>query len=487
VPLPADRARSYLARQVGTLVLSQVNVENPMAVVRAATWHNVVAGAGIYLPLFVVHDLGVLLTAPRSAGGPILGLKGDLLARAGVSPASPAVTAYGQLLARVASSEVVQKAAGWRLRDDLVGALLCRVLGDVYRRWRNPAKAVGAEALPLEPVLYAGADPAEHWRAFDPEASLGFLEHLAASAWHVYTCVEQIDLDTLKLLGMFRGDAEETAGALALPDLASVLGSPEANDVVNFSLDLMPSVLETKRSAAAQAFAIDGYTSVERRGNIDSLVLSELAHDDEVFDQKLLDAELYYYGHERQREDERRLQLILVDASASMRGQRTVFARGLALALAKKQVLLGDEVWMRFFDSRLYDVVPISKTGSSSVPYLLAFRSERGRNYGRVFRQLVLEVGRMRRDRPRRILVTIITHGQCHIPTELVSALHRHAFLFGVIILPSSEVSLDWLPLLDRQQIVSAEAMASRTGRKDRALDILAATGSAAASVGGQR
>src|SRR4029450_8168593 len=92
-----------------------------------------------------------------------------------------------------------------------------------------------------------------------------------------------------------------------LVDLFSALGSPEANDVANFSLDLLPSVLETRRSTGAQTFAVDGYASIERKGNIDSLVLSELAYDREIFEQKVLDNELLYYGHEREGEDGRRL------------------------------------------------------------------------------------------------------------------------------------------------------------------------------------
>ena len=218
---------------------------------------------------------------------------------------------------------------------------------------------------------------------------------------------------------------------------------------------------------------MDGYASLERRGNLDSLVLSEFAYDEDLFERKVVDQELYYYGHEKEREEERRLQYILVDSSASMRGQRQVFARGLALALAKKLSLAGDEVWLRFFDSRLYEVVKIARSGSFSIPYLLSFRSERGRHYAKVFRQLVLDLTRLKREARRRVVVYVITHGQCHIPVELVSALKTLAFLYAVIILPSSEVTLDYLPLFDRHHIVSAEALSSRAGRKDRALDIL--------------
>ena len=123
----------------------------------------------------------------------------------------------------------------------------------------------------------------------------------------------------------------------------------------------------------------------------------------------------------KQREDERRLQYILVDCSASMRGQRQVFARGLALALIKKLTLEGDEIWVRFFDSRLHETDQDRRARARCpVPYLLSFRSERGRNYGKVFRQLLVEVTRLRREQKRRVVLYIITHGQCHIEPELV-------------------------------------------------------------------
>jgi hypothetical protein len=240
-------------------------------------------------------------------------------------------------------------------------------------------------------------------------------------------------------------------------------------------------VLETKRAAGAQTFAIDGFTSVERKGNVDSLVLSELAYDQEMFEQKVVDQELLFYGHERQREEERRLMYILVDSSASMRGKRQVFARGLALALVKKLQLAGDEIWLRFFDSRLHELVKIGRGGSVPVPYVLSFRSEHGRNYGKVFRQLLIDVTRLRREQRRKIVIYIITHGQAHLAPELVAALAQQAFLYGIIILPSSQVTLDFLPLLHRQQIVSDEALSSRSGRRERGLDIVGDAGAAPA------
>ena len=46
MPIPADRRRSHLAREVGTMALSCVRVDNPMTVVRAAAWSKAKFGAG---------------------------------------------------------------------------------------------------------------------------------------------------------------------------------------------------------------------------------------------------------------------------------------------------------------------------------------------------------------------------------------------------------------------------------------------------------
>jgi len=278
----------------------------------------------------------------------------------------------------------------------------------------------------------------------------------------------------VRLLGMFKdGAGDALGGAVDLVDLFAALGSPEAHDVANFSLELLPSVLETRRSNAIQTYAVDGYASIERKGNVDSLVLSELAYDREIFEQKVVDQELLYYGRERQREEERRLQYVLIDSSASMRGQRQVFARGLVVALLKKLTLQGDEVWLRFFDSRLHETVKIGRAGQVPVPYLLSFKSERGRNYGKVFRQLLAELTRAAREGRRRVVLYVITHGQCHLPTDVVASLGQLAFLYGILIDPSTEDLPDFVPLLHRHQIVLPEAFVSRAGRQKRALDIV--------------
>jgi hypothetical protein len=480
--IPPEKRRSWLARQVGTLALCHVHLPNPMAVVRAAAWANRMAKLGVYLPLFLVHDVGLLLTAPRGAAGVTLGPSEPQVAALGLADDVRALLRqYGGLLQTISTSDVVDKATSWRLRDDLVAVLLTKILGDVYHRWSDPTKSIGAEDLPLDPQTYAGADVVRHFRDFDAAPMISFLRFLASQQLHIYTSLEQIDLDTLRLLGVFSsGGAGATTPAIDLVDLFAVFQSAEANDVVNFSLELLPSVLETKRSSGVQTFAVDGYASIEKTGQLDSLILSEFAYDDDLFERKVIDDELYYYGHEKQREEERRLQYVIVDSSPSMRGVRQVFARGLALTLAKKLVLQGDEVWLRFFDSRLYDTQKVTH-GDFAAPYLLCFKSERGRNYAKVFRQLQTELARLRREDRRQVVLYIITHGQCHIPVEIVQALRREAYLYGIIILPSSDVSLEYLELLHRHQIVDGKTLASRKDRRDRAIEIVQDAGARAA------
>ncbi|MCE9577755.1 MAG: hypothetical protein K8W52_31770 [Deltaproteobacteria bacterium] len=481
MPIPVDRRRSHLARQVGTMALSCVQVDNPMALVRAASWTNALGRLGLHLPLFVVHDLGVLFTAPRGPGGWIIRTRDAQLAQLGPSAASrTAIEAYRRMLETIAGSEVTEKLAGARLRDELVAVLITRALADVYNRWRDRGKAAGVEPLPLDLGLYAEVDYAELAREFDTRPLWAFLDHLVSQALHVYTQIELIDLDTVRLLGLFKDDTGK-GGAIDLVDLFSALGSPEAHDIANFSLDLLPSVLETRRASGIQSFAVDGYASIERKGNVDSLVLSELAYDREIFEQKIADHELLYYGHERQRDDERRLQYILVDASASMRGQRQVFARGLALTLVKKLSLEGDEVWFRFFDARLHETVKITRSGQVPVPYVLSFRSERGRNYAKVFRQLLVEITRLRRDQRRRVVIYLITHGQCHLAPELIMALRHEAYLYGIVIQPSGELP-EFVAGLDRHQVVEENTLGSRAGRQRRALDIVSEVGTSRAA-----
>jgi hypothetical protein len=265
-----------------------------------------------------------------------------------------------------------------------------------------------------------------------------------------------------------------------LVDLLSVFSSPEANDVVNFSLDILPSVLETRRGGGQQIFSVDGYSGVVSNGSLDSLVLTEMAYDDELFEQRFLDNEMLYYAHEAQVRPPPRSYQILVDASASMRGARTVFARGLAIALAKRMSLLGFDASVRFFDSRLYEPLRLRRPGRNQanaplhISGILTFKGEHGRNYARVFSQFASELDRLR-DRTS-ITAYVITHAECHVPVELVRRIRENAELYGVFMLPSrGALELDYLSALTQHEIVTDAALRDRSERASRAISIVEA------------
>jgi hypothetical protein len=202
-------------------------------------------------------------------------------------------------------------------------------------------------------------------------------------------------------------------------------------------------------------------------------VLTELAWDPDEFARRMVDNELAYYTREQASDEARRLHYLLVDASASMRGDRQVFARGLAIALGKKLQLAGEEVWMRFFDSRLYDVQR-ARPGQLPAAYLLGFKGERGRNPARVFAQLATEIALLRARDQRDPVIHLITHAALHVPRTLVQEVRRQAHMFGVFILPSGgTLDLDYLDLLESHAVVDHATLQQKSARAAAATKIV--------------
>ena len=462
--------------ELASLTFSRVVSGNPMVMVRAAHWHNLLDGLGLGLPFFLVHDLGLLLTQPLSQ---ITMQRRDkslkiALDRANIRPdpmLDRLIQGYGELLINLARSELCQKASTSGLADELLAAVIAKIVepvaSGIVRKGHN-------RKLPLTVPTYDGLEPGHYVNTSVVDEVKGILATIVDARTRIRVSLEEIDLDTLKLLEMFKGESGLGGdGAADLLDLYRALATPAAHDIANFSLDLLPSILETKKSSSVQTFSVDGYASVETRGNLDSILPSELAYDDDLFDRRYADHELFYYGREKQDTQRERLHYILVDASASMRGLRTVFARGLALALAKKMTLRGETVWLRFFDSRLYERQELSAS-KMRIPYLLCFRSERGRNTTRVFQELERELQRLMRESPKEVVVTFITHGRCQVDARLVEVLRNRATLSGVFVTTQSdEIQLDWLDKLHSHHVVAPDVLGDKSARKDRALKIL--------------
>ena len=458
-----DRNDGELRRQLATLGYSQLRGRTAADAAAAVGWWNLLARLGLPLPLVVVHDLGLLLSGGGAASRPEVMRDG--------APAGGILARYQALLARLAETETLEELGATPVGDETLAVIMARIVGDVYLRWQGHSRLEESGALATSAPAYE-VPPDELARAHDPSWALPFVQRLCEQERTLLARLQQTELSAVRLFGLF-----SVEGATAdLADLFHVVGTAGAADVVDFSLQLMPSLLETKRRPAAQRFSIDGFASVERRGNVDALLPSELAHDDDVFVLKALSDDLLYYGHERQNEIARPLHYILVDGSASMRGVREVFARGLALALAKKLSLVGGsaaDVWVRFFDSRLHPRIDLGRSARRDLPRLLSFRSQRGRNYARVFSDLAVEVGRLVRDEGRDVAITFITHGTCQIPLATVKTLASLARLYGIFVLPSGPLELDYLPHLHKSQVVTAASLARTADKRRRALEIV--------------
>jgi len=474
VPVPEARERDpAILGPLGGLLLSSVRAGSPMLVVRAVRWWRDLARLGVSLPLCVVHDVGLLYAVPREQIQITSRAECDLvLAR--LPRLAELVAAYRVLIAEIAEGDAILYGSALKLGDDLVVVVVARVLSLVFRSLAPVAP--WPATLPLDPDLVRDLDAQlpRLFTAMPREYEAAVLDALSRARLRLLTLVDALDFDTLRLLGMLGPDSA-AAGALAHVDLLAALSSPATNDVVNFSLELLPKVLETRRARSTGRHAVQGYRGVGRTGSLDSMVLTDLAWDDDELARRLLDGEIFFYTRERAPEEARRLHYIVIDASASMRGDREVFARGLAIALAKKLQLEGEEVWMRFFDSRLYDVRSLGRDrGKLTAAWLLGFKGERGRNPARVFAQLATELALLRARDRREPVVHLITHAALHVPRPLVMEVRKQAHLFGVFILPNGgSLDLEWLDLLEGHAVVDYATLQQKGARAAAATKIV--------------
>jgi hypothetical protein len=473
VPLAPNHARDpAVVGPLGSLLLSVVNVQAPMLLVRAIRWYRDLARLGVHLPFCMVHDIGHLYATPNEQY--VFGPRTECAAALASSNAHTAVHGqYTAILAELAASELCARARAMRLTDGLVVVLLARLLGPLPKRMRTVASY--PPSPPMDPELGHELDPQlpQLYGAIARNFEHAALEVFVQMRLHVLTLADALDLDTLRLLGML-GPESSAASALDNVDLLAAMSSPAANDIVNFSLELLPSILETHRTQAAGTHAVHGYAGLGTKGSLDSMVLTELAWDELEFARRMIENETLYYTREQAPDEAKRLHYVVIDASASMRGDRQVFARGLAIALAKKLQLQGEEVWLRFFDSRLYEVQK-PRPGQLPIAYLLGFKGERGRNPARVFAQLATELALVRLRDARDPVVHMLTHAALHVPRSLVTEVARLAHLFGVFILPSGgTLDLDYLDLLEGHAVVDNDTLSEQKARTSAATRIVA-------------
>lgn len=120
----------------------------------------------------------------------------------------------------------------------------------------------------------------------------------------------------------------------------------------------------------AQTYAMGGYAELSHKGNLDSLLPSELAHPGSVFWHRLLNHESLYYARESEKDKQRELVYIVTQMGLDIQGDAEILARGLTLAIAKLLRQRGYVVRHSFVGSVCTDSRPLDQpTGLHQLLY----------------------------------------------------------------------------------------------------------------------
>lgn len=462
----SDLATDELAGLRHTALLSPL----PDAAARAAAAQTLVHRAGGHLPLLVVADLIRALTEP------------DVTPRPGGSALSH-WDAWQAYVAALRASHAAALTRQLRLPAGAAAALAVHLLQPILSAW-PPASDPARLGVQVDPG--AQTDPSDAPRSAGLSAAgaaeLGALFGLVRThALRLATHRERLDLDTLRLLAMTEASALQAPTAETLTAWLQLLEQPEVHDVVNFALALLPSVLDAGVHSTTQDFAVNGYAGITREGTLTDLALTELAYDDEMFLQRFLERELFYNARERTRDREPEQHLILIDGTASMRGLRAAFARGLALSLIQQHTQARRAVEVAFFDSAMQPPVRV-KAGDRATVSVLAFDSPRGRDYPAAFAEVTRYARNLELRRETRLVVTFITHARCYVPVDLMVELTALAEVRGVFLLATTGALPEYAQRLHRALVVDESALGDQTRRLEAGRTVLAAMPPRAAS-----
>ena len=452
-PIPAIVGPARGAAPLG------VRAGSPMLVVRAVRWWRDLARLGVdAAALRRARPRAALRGAPRAHRAGAAAGRRRRASRASRSSAELARRRTATLVAEIAESQAASARPAACGSATISSSWSSRaLLASLVQRRRGAARR-GPTTLPLDPELVRDLDPQlprALRRRVPRTTSAQVLEALARDHLHVLTLADALDLDTLRLLGML-GPESAAAGALAHVDLLAALSSPAANDIVNFSLELLPSVLETRRAHAAGTHAVHGYAGVGREGSIDSMVLTELAWDDEELARRMVDGELLYlharagpgrgaapalHRHRRVGVDARRARGLRARPRHRARQEAPARRRGGVDALLRLAPL-----------RRAARARPRAAAGGVAPRLQGRARAQPGARL------------RAARDRdrapPRRATSatrwsTSSRTPRSTCPRPLVQEVRRQAHLFGVFILPSGgALDLEWLDLLEGYAVV---------------------------------
>lgn len=118
--------------------------------------------------------------------------------------------------------------------------------------------------------------------------------------------------------------------------LRQLLSDPKTEGVARLTQRLVAALHITMHTDAAGDLPLGGYADISTRGDLDRLLLSELAHDDAMLTARLVNNEALYLRREEPPDRVHRQRVILLDTTLLLWGMPRVFAVSAALACTQK-------------------------------------------------------------------------------------------------------------------------------------------------------
>jgi hypothetical protein len=337
---------------------------------RAAAWLRSAAATGVRPPLYLVQDLGAILTEPRSQ------LE---LARPAHLPTGLDTSSYLQLLTRLAAHPLLREVSTWDINESMAGVVIARLVAglsfsEIYGVPGGVEAVAYSERLGKE---LAHANAGRIWREM-PVAERPDLSHLlpADAMARIEANLRRLDSDELRFLHRYGPRFAGTPDPREMLDLFNLLDLPPAVRLAMAQvMRLLPRVSKAAhKSGGMQTYAMGGYAGLTHRGSLDSLVPTELAYPSQMLLHRMLNQEALYYGRDAEKERQREVAYILTQAGLDVRGDVDVMARALTLALVEAMQGRGYEVRQSFVGSHWTQ--PAEMMRPIDVQRLLYYRDE---------------------------------------------------------------------------------------------------------------
>jgi uncharacterized protein with von Willebrand factor type A (vWA) domain len=190
--------------------------------------------------------------------------------------------------------------------------------------------------------------------------------------------------------------------------------------------DSLPRFVKLKKTRSMHGDEIAGYRLTK---NIEKALPRELALPDEIFFYKL--ASNGFLAKEMQSVEEGAY-YVIVDKSGSMAGEKTVWARAVALALMKLAREKKRRYFLRFFDYRVYELLDDSDP-KKLLKYILEVSADGGTSIDTALRTALEDLEKHKLSKLTNTII-IITDGEDDVLTMPEEFKRRNTILVAVMI-----------------------------------------------------